>query len=427
VSELPDGFLYHADFSGLPARAELQSTIEAALVTLLRNDRARGATDADLQRRPLLGGGVVPLTAEAVADIVDDGFNQCFEAYAPRRWNWGYLLPLYLGGVALRFIIIFPFRLAIIAIASLALAIHFAAIFLIFRSPESHPTRDNHARTALTFYAQSLMFSFGAVVTYHGVRPRIRAGQVFVANHSSLLDFVFLLGLQPFSVVGQLHGGLVGWFQQNVFACLECLWFERKSAKDRAAVRDQIQHHVSSASVAPLVIFPEGTCVANKHVVQFKLGAFELDNVDVIPTAILYNKEWASGFWDSRRESFIAYLYRLMTAWCVVVDIHFLQPLRRGPDESVVDFAERAKLAIANHIGLIPVSWDGYLKHMHPSPRYTKERQKEAATDLMRRFDHEEVRQRSERQQMVEHQLSAAPATTLRQRQMPAAAATVVS
>ncbi len=76
-------------------------------------------------------------------------------------------------------------------------------------------------------------------------------------------------------------------------------------------------------------MFPEGTCVNNSFALQFKQGAFELDDVVVHPVAIVYDKAWAVGFWDSRRETFLQYLFRLMTSWCLVVDLYFLPPARR--------------------------------------------------------------------------------------------------
>ena len=140
----------------------------------------------------------------------------------------------------------------------------------------------------MTVYAQSLMLSWGAVVSYHGVRPRYKKNQVYVANHSSMIDYVLLLGVHPFAVVGQLHGGLVGLFQKNVLSTLDCLWFDRKATGDRMLVRQQIESHVSNPDVAPLVLFPEGTCVANRHTVMFKKGAFELENCEVYPVAFKY-------------------------------------------------------------------------------------------------------------------------------------------
>lgn len=427
VAELPDGFLFHADFSGEDARRDLQNLVESALIRSLHaahhdrgaapprlrvaiNDLSREqeispsssvsdfaksphADDDSLADQgfpsegeltyvkpgPALLSEAIPFVAEGLSDLVDDQFNQCFEPAHPRPWNWGYLAPIWVVGIFVRYLVLLPLRACVICLATLLLA----GYFMLLRTLQLASISRESA--AMTVYAQALMLAFGAVVSYHGVRPRAKSGQVFVANHTTMLDFVFLLGLHPFSVVGQLHSGLVGWFQLNVFSCLQCVWFDRKSSKDRELVRRKIQEHVANPSVPPLCIFPEGTCVNNRYLLQFKRGAFELNDVDVYPVAIKYNLEWADGFWDSRNESFVTYLLHIMASWCLVVDIYFLAPERRLDNESPATFAERVKAQIGKVGGLVLVPWDGYLKHIQPSARYVEERQKDAAEDLMHR------------------------------------------
>lgn len=427
VAEFPDGFLFHADFSGEDEQRNLQNIVDTALITSLHashQDRVsaylhdgnalpspdpRQASiaptsfdDAETPQKrvgevskkklqtetaltytepdiPLLR-EAIPFVAEGISDLVDDEFNQCFEHAQPRPWNWGYLGPFWLVGLLVRCLILLPLRVCVIILATIVLAAYFVTLRGLKMSSLELESK------AMTIYAQALMLAFGAVVSYHGVRPRTKSGQVFVANHTTMLDFVVLLGLHPFSVVGQLHSGLVGWFQLNVFSCLQCVWFDRKSAKDRALVRRKIQEHVANSAVPPLCIFPEGTCVNNRFLVQFKRGAFELENVDVYPIAIKYNLDWADGFWDSRNVSFVTYLIDIMASWCLVVDVYFLAPERRQEGETPTAFAERVKAQIGRIAGLTPVPWDGYLKHIRPSARYVKERQKEAAQDLLSRL-----------------------------------------
>ena len=48
------------------------------------------------------------------------------------------------------------------------------------------------------------------------MRPTPRPGQpagVFVANHSTMCDFILLLQSHPYAVVGQHHPGWVGFLQ----------------------------------------------------------------------------------------------------------------------------------------------------------------------------------------------------------------------
>jgi glycerol-3-phosphate O-acyltransferase 3/4 len=389
VADLPDGFLFHADFSEGAARQELQARVEQGLIRSLKeasaahqSPHARFAVNGYVESASCaeLLFDAIPFVAEGVSDIVDDQFNQCFEVEPPKSWNWGYLLPFWVVGVLVRHVVLLPLRVCVVAIACAFLFLYFATLRLLGES-----TREREA-TCMTLFSKALLLAFGAVVTYHGVRPRSRGGRVYVANHTTMMDFVLLLGLHPFSVVAQLHSGIVGWFQLNVFSCLQCLWFDRKNANDRAHVRKMIQEHVANPDVPPLVIFPEGTCVNNKYLMQFKKGAFELDDVVVYPIAIRYNPEWAVAFWDSRREGFISYLLGLMMSWAVVVDIYFLPGETRRPDETPTAFAERVKTIIGRRADLISVPFDGYLKHIQPSERYVQERRRETAQGLLWRF-----------------------------------------
>lgn len=320
----------------------------------------------------------LPMVVEGVADVVDDGFGQCFEAEVPRRWNWGYLKVFYAVGVGVRYCVLLPMRVVLFLSATVCLGVCFALLRVVGGGGGLE-----RRAVWMTYYAQALMLALGAVVTYHGTRPRSGAGQIFAANHTTMLDFVWMLGCHPFSVVGQRHSGFVGFFQTYVFDCLRCLWFDRGNSADRASVRQQIQSHVASEDVPPLCVFPEGTCVNNRYALLFKQGAFELDGVEVHPVAIKYDKSWAVGFWDSRSQSFLQYAYRLMTSWCLVVDIYFLPPEERGAEESPREFAARVKEIIAERAGLVSVPWDGYLKHHRPSERFIKERQKKAVSIIL--------------------------------------------
>jgi glycerol-3-phosphate O-acyltransferase 3/4 len=142
--------------------------------------------------------------------------------------------------------------------------------------------------------ASAFVTSWSGVVRIHGIRPTPRPGQpagVFVANHSSMIDFILLLQSHPYAVVGQHHGGWVRFFQDSILGSLHCLWFNRGENKDRKIVADRISAHSHdpSRNHTPLLVFPEGTCVNNEYVVQFKKFVFEL-GVPINPIAIKYNK-----------------------------------------------------------------------------------------------------------------------------------------
>ena len=121
-------------------------------------------------------------------------------------------------------------------------------------------------RSLIQLRASAFVASWSGVLRIHGLRPAPREGRlagIFVANHSSMIDFIILLQSHPYAVVGQKHPGWVGVLQDHVLSSLQCIWFNREQAKDRRAVADLCSAHARDASknACPLLVFPEGTCV----------------------------------------------------------------------------------------------------------------------------------------------------------------------
>ncbi|KAL7237770.1 hypothetical protein ACSBR2_003967 [Camellia fascicularis] len=50
----------------------------------------------------------------------------------------------------------------------------------------------------------------GAIVDFHGPQPSMRLKQVFVCNHTSMIDFIILEQVTAFAVIMQKHSGWVG-------------------------------------------------------------------------------------------------------------------------------------------------------------------------------------------------------------------------
>jgi len=216
--------------------------------------------------------------------------------------------------------------------------------------------------------------SWTGVIKYHGPRPVKRAGSIYVANHTSMIDLVILQQNTAFASIGQRHSGWVGFIQTQILDCLGCIWFDRGESNDRLFVQSCLKKHLSAPNSNPLLIFPEGTCVNNEYCVMFKKGVFEL-GAPIYPIAIKYNKIFVDAFWNSRRESFTYHLLKLMSSWAVVCDVYYLAPQCIRHNESASEFAERVKRMICNKIGLKSVQWDGYLKHYQPSKKLIDLRQ----------------------------------------------------
>ena len=132
-------------------------------------------------------------------------------------------------------------------------------------------------------------FAVFAVIRHHGKKPHLNEPHIFVSNHTTFLDYVLLSSHEiPHAIVAQAHGGFFGYVQQYILKQMGSLTFDRNEKKDREKLSLKLQNHVRTHyHMAPILIFPEGTCVNNEYTVLFHKGAFEL-GVTVCPVAIKY-------------------------------------------------------------------------------------------------------------------------------------------
>ncbi|XP_046747316.1 glycerol-3-phosphate acyltransferase 4 isoform X7 [Diprion similis] len=194
-----------------------------------------------------------------------------------------------------------------------------------------------------------------------------------------LMRYCFLLPLRIlicFIGIGQRHGGFLGILQRALARASPHIWFERSEVKDREAVTKRLKKHVSDPSNPPILIFPEGTCINNTSVMQFKKGSFEVGGV-IYPVAIKYDPKFGDAFWNSSKYSMIQYLYMMMSSWAIVCDVWYLPPMYRQDGESAIDFANRVKAVIARQGGLVDLQWDGQLKRIKPKKAWREKQQEE--------------------------------------------------
>ncbi|XP_046596596.1 glycerol-3-phosphate acyltransferase 4 isoform X5 [Neodiprion lecontei] len=194
-----------------------------------------------------------------------------------------------------------------------------------------------------------------------------------------LMRYCFLLPLRIlicFIGIGQRHGGFLGILQRALARASPHIWFERSEVKDREAVTKRLKKHVSDPTNPPILIFPEGTCINNTSVMQFKKGSFEVGGV-IYPVAIKYDPKFGDAFWNSSKYSMIQYLYMMMSSWAIVCDVWYLPPMYRQDGESAIDFANRVKAVIARQGGLVDLQWDGQLKRIKPKKAWREKQQEE--------------------------------------------------
>ncbi|KAJ4829740.1 Glycerol-3-phosphate acyltransferase 9 [Turnera subulata] len=347
-----------------------------------------------LRLRDLLD--ISPTLTEAAGAIVDvsysslfisfhDSFTRCFKSNPPEPWNWNiYLFPLWCCGVVVRYGILFPVRVLVLTIGWIIFLSSYIPVHVLLKGHDR--LRKKIERILVELICSFFVASWTGVVKYHGPRPSIRPKQVFVANHTSMIDFIVLEQMTAFAVIMQKHPGWVGLLQSTILESVGCIWFNRSEAKDREIVAKKLRDHVQGADNNPLLIFPEGTCVNNHYTVMFKKGAFEL-GCTVCPIAIKYNKIFVDAFWNSRKQSFTMHLLQLMTSWAVVCDVWYLEPQNLRPGETAIEFAERVRDIISVRAGLKKVPWDGYLKYSRPSPKHRERKQQSFAESVLRRLE----------------------------------------
>lgn len=317
-----------------------------------------------------------------VEAIIEDEVTSRFEAEELKNWNlltrtnqnyefisWR-LSVIWICGFVIRYLILMPIRVFICFVGVYTSVVSNALVALI-------PFRRIRRPLAELAYMMTFRFltrSLSAVITVHNPENKPKNCGFCVANHTTPIDIAILSTDCTFSLIGQRHGGFLGILQRALGRASPHIWFERAEAKDRHAVAQRLRQHVSDPNNPPILIFPEGTCINNTSVMQFKKGSFEVGGV-IYPVAIKYDPRFGDAFWNSSKYSMMQYLYMMMTSWAIVCDVWYLPPMYRGEDESAIDFANRVKAVIAKQGGLVDLDWDGQLKRMKPKKEWKEKQQ----------------------------------------------------
>ncbi|XP_055547561.1 glycerol-3-phosphate acyltransferase 3 isoform X2 [Wyeomyia smithii] len=321
--------------------------------------------------------------------IIEDEVTSRFEAEELKNWNlltrtnrhyefisWR-LTVIWVIGFFIRYVILMPSRVFICFIGVIWLTLCTAAVGCL---PDGS-TKRWMVKLVLIQCFGVLSSALSSVVNYHNIENRPLNG-ICVANHTSPIDVLMLMCDNCYSLIGQRHGGFLGVLQRALARASPHIWFERAEAKDRMAVAKRLKEHVSDPNNPPILIFPEGTCINNTSVMQFKKGSFEVGGT-IYPVAIKYDARFGDAFWNSSRYSMMQYLYMMMTSWAIVCDVWYLPAMTRSENESAIDFANRVKSVIAKQGGLVDLVWDGQLKRMKPKKEW-KEKQQEEFTKRLK-------------------------------------------
>ncbi|XP_072784864.1 glycerol-3-phosphate acyltransferase 3 isoform X4 [Taeniopygia guttata] len=213
------------------------------------------------------------------------------------------------------------------------------------------------------------------IVHFHNRENKPQEGGICVANHTSPLDVLILASDGCYSLVGQVHGGLMGLIQKSCMQTAQHVLFERSEMKDRHLVRKKIREHIADKAKLPILIFPEGTCINNTSVMMFKKGSFEVGGT-IHPVAIKYDPRFGDAFWNSTKHSIMTYAFNVLTSWAIVCNVWYLPPMVKEEEEDAVHFADRVKAVIAARAGMSVLPWDGGLKRRKVKESFKEEQQK---------------------------------------------------
>ncbi|EDW61192.2 glycerol-3-phosphate acyltransferase 3 isoform X1 [Drosophila virilis] len=324
-----------------------------------------------------------------VEAIIEDDVTSRFQAEELKSWNmltrtnrryefisWKITL-IWMVGFAIRYFILMPLRVLVCFIGVLFAVVTNTVVALIPYRFLRHPLADLSFKITFRLISSSL----SSLIVFHNKQYKPKTSGFCVANHTSPLDVAILSTDCTFSLIGQRHGGFLGVLQRALARASPHIWFERGEAKDRHTVAERLRQHVSDPNNPPILIFPEGTCINNTSVMQFKKGSFEVGGV-IYPVAIKYDPRFGDAFWNSSKYSMMQYLYMMMTSWAIVCDVWYLPPMYRQDGESAIDFANRVKGVIAKQGGLVDLVWDGQLKRMKPKKEWKEIQQVEFANRL---------------------------------------------
>jgi len=316
--------------------------------------------------------------------IIEDEVTHRFSAEELSSWNMltrtnkdyhyinAKLTVLWVLGWFFRYFILLPARVVMMSFGIGWMSISTALIGYL---PEGRIKRCLIWHVSLIAF-RILSRAFSAIITYHDLENKAKSGGICVANHTSPIDVFILSCNNCYALVGQTHGGFLGFLQHVISKAGDHIFFERSEARDRFAVSKRLQEHVDDTTKWPILIFPEGTCINNTSVMMFKKGSFEIGSV-IYPVAIKYDPRFGDPFWNSSQVTMLGHLYMMMTSWAIVCDVWYLPPMVKKTNENAVDFADRVKAAIARKGGLVDLMWDGQLKRMTAKAEWKEKQQQE--------------------------------------------------
>ncbi|KAM8808222.1 glycerol-3-phosphate acyltransferase 3-like [Eudromia elegans] len=326
---------------------------------------------------------VLYFSKKGLEAVADDEVTRRFSSEELVSWNllsrtnvnfhqvsWQ-LTFVWIGGILIRYCLLLPLR---IGLSSFSILFLVSATTVVGQFPNGRVKCWLSNQVQMTCAALGVRCLSGAV-HFHNRENRPQKGGICVANHTSPLDVLILASDGCYSLVGQVHGGLLGLIQKSCMKTAQHVLFERSEMKDRHLVRKKIREHIADKTKLPILIFPEGTCINNTSVMMFKKGSFEVGGT-IHPVAIKYDPRFGDPFWNSMKHSVMTYGFKVLTSWAIVCNVWYLPPMVKEEEEDAVHFADRVKAVIAAQGGMSVLPWDGGLKRKKVKESFKEEQQK---------------------------------------------------
>lgn len=166
--------------AGTPTNIQKERIRSSLENSLIRDITSRAPTDEFDPFRDVL-----PHVRSGLQSMVQDNFSNCFKRNLPDPWNWNvYLYTLWCLGVVFRYGFLFPLRLLVLLLGSIFFLIGFG---INQKFVKSEKTRHANLRWLVRFLASTFVLSWTGVIKYHGVIPKRKPNQIYVANHSSMV------------------------------------------------------------------------------------------------------------------------------------------------------------------------------------------------------------------------------------------------
>ncbi|KAL3101052.1 hypothetical protein niasHS_001512 [Heterodera schachtii] len=260
---------------------------------------------------------------------------------------------LLLSSLAFRFCALFPLRLAFL----LASFVH---LFVCCACDICRPLPPLVKTRCAVIYCRLYSTGCGFITRYQGTEHRPKRAGVICSNHLSPNDVQVIFGDIPakqdylYMVTGQKHRGFIWVLENLVDKVCPAIWLERADTESRRQFSIQVLEAAKNSG--PVILFPEGYCTNNSMVLMFRRAVFQ-DDVTVYPVAIRQEARFGDAYWSE--DNFMHYLFRVMTSWAIVYNVHYLAPQHRRPNENATEFAARVQRLIATRVGVRPIAYDG--------------------------------------------------------------------